>query len=226
MPVTPARPRLHRLWEATLDVFFPRHCVGYGREGGYICPACSETLPRLTADPGFSAAPDGPVTLDSMTSAFAFESVVRQAVHQLKYYHLRGLAAPLAALLHAEVGAGLPPATVMGAGAVTPIPLAGTRLQPGRTTGTRAGPGLWPDAPGHAMRRTRRNPSQARSGSIRERRENVRDAFTVTPGFNPGETVILVDDVATNGATLNAAGAALKLAGAPCVHGLTLAREI
>jgi predicted amidophosphoribosyltransferase len=41
-----------------------------------------------------------------------------------------------------------------------------------------------------------------------------------------GKKIILIDDVSTSGATLNACAATLKANGAASVWGLTLAREI
>lgn len=58
-----------------------------------------------------------------------------------------------------------------------------------------------------------------------ERLKNVRDAFVVT-GNVKGKTVLLVDDVLTTGATLEACSTALLEAGAAEVRVLTLARVI
>lgn len=56
-----------------------------------------------------------------------------------------------------------------------------------------------------------------------ERRRNVRGAFAVTRAFD-GETVLLVDDVLTTGATLNELARVLTAAGAARVDALVLAR--
>jgi ComF family protein len=60
--------------------------------------------------------------------------------------------------------------------------------------------------------------------SIERRRENMVDAFTVQGKTLAGKTVLLVDDVLTTGATLDAAAKALKQAGAKKVTGLVVAR--
>lgn len=57
-----------------------------------------------------------------------------------------------------------------------------------------------------------------------QRRENVAEAFRARPRVVEGRQVLVVDDVLTTGATLEACAAALLQAGAMQVYGLTLAR--
>lgn len=58
-------------------------------------------------------------------------------------------------------------------------------------------------------------PSQTRLDR-RQRRENLKNAFALAPGatINPGLSYLVVDDVFTTGATLNACAAVLRRAGA------------
>ena len=74
--------------------------------------------------------------------------------------------------------------------------------------------------------RQRHAPPQARTSTVEERQSNVADAFTCRDQRLQGKQVLLIDDVSTSGATLNACAAALKAIGATSVWGLTLAREV
>ena len=79
-----------------------------------------------------------------------------------------------------------------------------------------------------SLRRTRNTPSQGRL-SPAARRRNVAGAFKTAPGATErlgGRRVLLVDDVLTTGATVEACAQALGRAGAAGVDVLTLARVV
>jgi ComF family protein len=70
------------------------------------------------------------------------------------------------------------------------------------------------------------NVPQAKTVSVEERRQNVIGIFSCVNEDLLEKKVLLVDDVTTSGATLNACASVLKTGGAMSVWGLTLAREI
>ena len=75
------------------------------------------------------------------------------------------------------------------------------------------------------LEKARATAVQSQAGEDGARRDNVRGAYRVLPGAElAGKRVVLVDDVATSGATLAECAAALRGAGAASVTGLTLAR--
>ena len=74
-----------------------------------------------------------------------------------------------------------------------------------------------------ALARTRWTATQTRL-SWQERSRNVREAFTAFPRDVGDQTVLLVDDVLTSGATASACTLALKHSGARAVYVLTAAR--
>ena len=78
-----------------------------------------------------------------------------------------------------------------------------------------------------ALRRVRATATQTGLPAA-QRHRNVRDAFAVTPSAHDliGRTVLVVDDVSTTGATLEACARVLKEAGAGEVLALTAARVV
>ncbi len=79
---------------------------------------------------------------------------------------------------------------------------------------------------GDCLIRQQHAPPQAKTPTVDERRSNVANAFTCRDYKLQGKQVLLIDDVSTSGATLDACAAALKAAGATSVWALVLAREI
>jgi ComF family protein len=76
-----------------------------------------------------------------------------------------------------------------------------------------------------ALQRMRETVSQV-SLSADERHRNVSGAFSANPDAVAGKRVLVVDDVATTGATIGSCAEALMSAGAQAVYGLTLARAV
>jgi ComF family protein len=79
------------------------------------------------------------------------------------------------------------------------------------------------------LRRARATPSQGEMPSAGARRRNVQGAFRLTrkhEGRVRGKTILLIDDVFTTGATIEACAGSLKRAGASRVLVLTLARVV
>jgi ComF family protein len=75
------------------------------------------------------------------------------------------------------------------------------------------------------LARRRNTPPQARSADAGARKHSVAGAFVADRRWVEGRRVLLVDDVMTTGATLDASAQALRQAGAASVWALTFARE-
>lgn len=76
-----------------------------------------------------------------------------------------------------------------------------------------------------ALQRTRHTETQVGKNRL-ARKENVQGAFRAIPAMVSGQSVVIMDDVATTGATLVAASSALLEAGAAQVYAYTLARAL
>jgi ComF family protein len=167
-----------------------------------------------------------PADIDGIRAPFVFEGVIRRAVHELKYRNLRSLAPSLAGLLHDYLVANPLPGDVL-----VPVPLHRKRLRErgynqsallAGELGKRCGLPVIADC----LVRRGYTPPQARSAGVAERHENVAGVFTCLDDRLKDKHVILIDDVSTSGATLNAAAAVMKAAGALSVRGLTVALEL
>ena len=152
-----------------------------------------------------------------------YEGELRRLVHLLKYDRMLPLAKPLARKM-ATVLEALPVPDL-----VVPVPLYRVRRwRRGFNQALALSEELGREAAirceASVLRRTRATQPQA-GLSYAERKRNVAGAFVVRkPDRVANKTVLVVDDVMTTGATLDACARALKKAGARSVLGLTVAR--
>ncbi len=231
-------PQLTKLRGIALNLLFPQWCVGCGKEGDFICYSCRRSLPRIMPPlcpmcgrpqasgilcPGCVG---WQAEIDGIRSPFRFDGVMRQAIYQLKYRNLRALVVPLAKLLHDYLGTNPVPGE-----AVVPVPLHQKRLRErgynqSSLLARELGKLINLPVVDSCLIRLRHAPPQARTSTVDKRRSNVAGAFTCRDQRLQDKQVLLVDDVSTSGATLDACAGALKAAGATSVWGLVLAREI
>lgn len=218
-----------------LDLLLPPRCGGCRRVGAWLCDACRKRIRRLEEPLCRRCGVELPsprtecgcrARLKSLTrvrSAVAYEGPVENAVHRFKYEGWRRLARPLAQLIAERLA-------VEGVAArwVVAVPLHGSRQ---RTRGFNQSELLARElqdllalrSPPGVLVRTRATPPQV--GHDRKRRfENVAGAFQWNGRRLEGEALLLVDDVATTGATLDACACALREGGSGPVTGVSVAR--
>jgi ComF family protein len=215
---------------ALLDVLLPPSCAGCGRYGSPLCDACRASFrPASPAADRFWVGDAGIVVGDSLTlamAAFRYEGPLRRVLQRLKYGGAGRLASSLA---RAALPAFDDLTAVCGPLPLVPVPVHPIRL---RERGYNQAALL---ARGLAVHRrvpvlellirakaTTKQHRLDRAARLR----NLRGAFVMTVGARPPPRVILVDDILTTSATLEACAATLIAAGCDQVYGFTLAREV
>ena len=205
--------------------------------GGAVCDTCWSSIQPQAS----------PFSLRGIAHAQAvgrYESTLRDIIHALKYDRRRSIAPRLSKMMASQGGA-----VLTGADLVVPVPLHRRRLRErGFNQADDLARGLGVPV-GRVLRRVRATLPQVDLPAER-RRHNVRDAFVLRRTSGPfdlpsplhsfvdafeGPTarrsvqeriVVLVDDVATTGATLEACARVLKAAGAGEIRALTAARAV
>ena len=231
-------PQLQNLKRAALGFLFPQRCLGCGEEGELLCSSCLKTLPQVfpplcprcgrpqTSEILCPACSGWQANIDCIRSPLKFEGLVRQAIHQFKYKNLRSLDQPLGLILKNYFYRYPLPVEI-----VVPVPLHPKRI---RERGYNQSELLAHEFASllhlplnvTALKRTKYIKPQVKTQSVLERRQNIQGAFTCDSQVLKHKQVLLIDDVSTSGATLDACASALKSSGSGPVYGLVLAREI
>ena len=234
--------------QSIMDTLFPARCAAcrelVGRHGA-LCSACWQNI-HFIADPicfkcglpfeytiGESAlcgrCMEQKPVFTQARAVFKYDATSKGQLLAFKYHDKTQLAPVFGEWLAHAIAADYATKTQ----AIIPVPLHYSRLLGRRynqaallahALGKRINLPVLPDT----LQRTRKTPPQS-GMSRRQRIDNMRAAFRVAPQKCPqikGKSVILVDDVMTTGATLDACARALHDAGVPDVYVLTIARTV
>ena len=231
--------------KALLDLLFPPLCLGcrgaVGQAG--FCAACWSALTFLDG-PGcaccglpFAVALEGetfcagclakPPAFDKARAILAYDDNSRSAILALKHADRLDLVPGFSRWL-SRTGRTL----LDDCDLIVPVPLHRFRLWRRRYNQSaelaRRLAGDWKrNYDPFALIRARATASQGAMNGAKARRRNVLGAFKVPdPAKVQGKRVLLLDDVLTTGATVEACARALKRAGAEQVHVLVLARVV
>ena len=235
-PVRPAYQFYRWLWSG-IDWLFPPYCGGCGRKGQRWCSNCQKDTPRITPPicsicgikiiagnqcekcekclPRYAA----------LRSWAAFDGPLRNALHQLKYQRNIALGECLASELIQFFYS-----LNWNVDLIVPVPLGVARLENrgynqaallARPLAIATLLRYEPDA----LIRSKETLTQV-GLSVSRRKVNVRGAFEAKRRLVENKSVLIVDDVATSGATLEACAGAMLDSGARSVYCLTLARTL
>jgi len=228
-----------------LNFLFPKYCLGCGKQGSYFCPKCLQSAkaikqicPVCEKQTPFGQAHNFCQTrncLDGLISFFAYEGIIRLAIHKLKYRLVTDLKEELWQIINNDWQKREEEMMVLKKflnterPLVVPIPLYWHKENiRGFNQASLFGEKLslkfnllFSDK---ILVRKKNVPSQTKL-TQKEREENVKGIFSVSPNIhNSLFNILLVDDVWTTGATLKEATRVLKEGGVKRVWGLTIAR--
>lgn len=214
---------------AILELVLPPACAGCGSLGAILCRRCLAALvPAHDPAAAFLAADPstlGGAGVELTVAAFRHDGVARRALQRLKYGGAARLAQPL-------VTAALPAfdrlLAISGPATLVPVPVHPRRA---RERGYNQA-ALLARAIGRARglpvcellarpRATARQHGLDRSARL----ANLRAAFALNAPRSPPR-VVVVDDILTTGATMEACASVLRAGGARLVYGFALAREV
>lgn len=225
------------LAEFFADLIFPKQCFICGRYGEWLCGLCANALQsafeqicitcRKPSINGLTHPKCATrMTLDGLLAAGLFGQL-QELIHAFKYENCRELSGPLGEFL-SQFAQRNGYENFFKSFTVAPVPLHERRLRYrgfnqsallAKKLASRLGV---PIAENWIRRDRDRKPQMSLNRT--ERLLNLADAFAVSlPDEIGGKNILLIDDVATTGATLAECAKALKKAGAKKVWGLVLA---
>lgn len=237
-----------RIARGALDLLYPPLCIGCRTqvsEPGSLCASCWKDIDFLEGpachccglpfdlDPGAdtlcAACLADPPSFDHARAVMRYDEKSRGPILAFKHGDRLDLVPGFARWLDRSGRALLDNADL-----IVPVPLHSRRLwgrrynqaaELARHLGRATGKSVEP----MALRRVRATPSQGAMPSAKARRRNMRGAFQVSESYQTeirNRAILLVDDVLTTGATVDACARVLKRAGATKVHVLALARVV
>lgn len=231
----------YRTFHSLLDLVFPPRCGGCNNSGSVLCSSCMAQFTPIPAPHcshcGVTLSQRGEcdrctfhrIRLSGLHSAYTYQGPLRTCIHNLKYRGQTRLAVPLGRAL-----ADTYQAHQLRADMIIPVPLHPERQQErgynqAQLLAQACAKLLQIPMNTSILQRTRATKAQTQT-SANERYKNVADAFRCSSHIATKSLakriIIIIDDVCTTGATLEACAAPLFAEGASEVWGLVLARPL
>lgn len=218
-----------------LDLLFPPRCVNCSQATGALCASCIQSITAITSpvcercgralSSTRARCPDcksHPLKITQIRSATWHEGAMRKAIHALKYNRRRDTVPLLARYLATQLAE-----SGLRFDLITSVPLYPLRqVERGYNQAellARETARMTDSTYARLLERTRATADQIGLDGA-GRRLNVRDAFRGNSALENHPAIVLIDDVCTTGATLDACAVALFESGARAVYGLVVAR--
>jgi ComF family protein len=216
------------------DIVLPQRCLlcGAASAGAPVCVACSVELPRLTASCPQCALPSSggvcgrclrrPPAFDASAAVLPYAFPVDRLVQAYKYRARLGLAGYFSRLVVDALPR--PQADCVFAVPMHPSALRSRGFNQAMMLARSLARAWGLPCRMDGLRRIADGPAQASLSGL-ARRRNVRRAFVCDVDL-AGQAVLVVDDVMTTGATLEAVARCLRRAGALRVENVVVARTL
>lgn len=226
-----------KTWDYVLDFIYPKECVGCGKEGNWLCDNCRKKIVKIktsycpfcrqiTQKGQFCSNCRRKTALTGIIiSAHYREGPLKEMIHAYKYDSIRALGQELAEIICERLKNNLP----SGEKIVIPIPLHSKKekergFNQALFLAQIISQKLNLPLEKNTLIRTKNTKAQIKLKK-KERIKNMRRAFVCSlPQKVRGKTILLIDDVATTGTTLNEAAKILRKFGARQVWGVTIAQ--
>jgi len=213
------------LFLSLLNYIFPVYCCQCKKEGSFLCDQCLKE--KIVIQPQQIASNNLEKTgsdqyYDFLIVATNYEKniIIQKLLKKLKYYFAFEIAAILAKILQKKL---LQEKINIKDYDIVPVSLHWKRfLQRGFNQSYLLAKNLGPTT--NLLKRIKNTPQQAKLNK-HDRENNVREAF-IFKGKTVPAKVLLIDDVASTGATLNECAKVLKQAGVQEVLGLVVSSNV
>ncbi len=212
--------RIKAIFSDLADLVFPDPCAGCNRPLAtgeeYLCSNCVVSLPVFSPQENLLNRFAGRLRLQEARAYLKFYhgGIAQRLLHHIKYKNHTGLAVYLGKMLAMRLQA---THALAGIEVVVPVPLHKSKLRlRGYNQSTYLAEGiaavLAAELNPATVKRQKKSSSQTKK-SRAERWQNVHGIFAVAGNGLKDKQVLLVDDVITTGATLEACGETLLAAG-------------